>query len=113
MVLMNLMSITDKTIPMTIYIKSGNTGRRYNFTANQWEDSKLTAGAIINVGDFLKTAVYREIRKYTLVTFSVQKTETLSGLTDEDKAAYPKILTITIAKDMQPRNVSSGKGRTK
>ena len=99
MTLMNLMGIAERTLPMTIYVKMGDKGKRYNFTNNTWEDAKITAPAIITIGEFVNTPVYKSIRKYNLLTFSTQKTATLSGMTDEEKAKYPKIIAITVSPD--------------
>ena len=97
MTLMNLMAIADKTLPMTVYAKISDGGKRYNFVTKAWEDSKITVSAITTIGDFINSPVYQTIHKYNLLTFSTQKTETLSGMTAEEKIQYPKVVVITVS----------------
>lgn len=94
-----LIAITDKSIPCALYMNTGTNGYRFNFKTDSWDKTPLTRDKVTTVRALRDHPMYKNIIGYTLVTFAIQKTDRLTGFTDEEKKEIPKVLCISIVKE--------------
>ena len=97
MVLVNLMSVADKSLPMALHTKIRDKNCRYNFTTQKFGETFLTEDKIITVGEFLNHPKFTEFMNCKLITWGIQPTRGVASLTDELKSKFPKILSISIS----------------
>ena len=94
-----LIAIADKSIPCALYMNTGANGYRFNFKTDSWDKTPLTRDKVTTIRALRDHTLYKTIIGYTLVTFAIQKTESLAGFTDEEKKEIPKVLCISIVKE--------------
>ena len=94
-----LIAITEKSIPCALYMTTGTNGYRYNFKTDSWDKTPLIREKVTTVRALRDHPMYKNIIRHTLVTFAIQKTDRLTGFTDEEKKEIPKVLCISIAKE--------------
>ena len=97
MVLVNLMSVAEKSLYMALHVRVADRGYRYNFTTCKFDKTCLTGDKIITVEQFMNHPKFNEFMNCKLITWGIQPTRGVASLTEEQKATYPKILSISIS----------------
>ena len=109
MMLGTIIAIADDNIPISVYYENEvGDSYRYNFISDAWDTTPLTADKIVTVGTFKQLPIFKNIKKYKLITLAYQPTRNVSTLTKSEKKEVPNVLTVSVSK---PKNSKYKKNR--